>query len=449
MKRNLLKMLSGFAAVTLLLSACGGGSTAQSSAASSEVQSSTGTEQSQSTGTGENVTLKLYANYSDDQEKDTLDRAIAEMKKEMPNVTVEIEPASQDDGQKLKTYAASGNLPDIFKSDGVDIETFNKSGNLVQLDEYAKEAGITDDILDAYKDALYMSDGHIYAVPWQSPWVNAFYANKAVFEENGVKIPENYDEFLTAVKTFNEKGVLPYALFGKEKQWCLHLYDIMVTRTAPAGIKGLDENTAKASDPDYLDAANKLIELANAGMLSKDVFNTTYDQAKALFTSGKAAMFMTGTWALNGLEQEMGDNLVLMYYPLAPAGSEESAKWNMSGGYSQGGFSVPEYSKNKEIAAKYAVLLSRKVNDAFVALEGGSSIYKDAPKTEIELGPIMKQYIEDSGKFKSMSKFDWNLTNQELKTVMEDKSQELLTGSISAEDFAKELDLTIEETNNK
>ena len=76
MKRNLLKMLSGFAAVTLLLSACGGGSTAQSSAASSEAQSSTGTEQSQSTGTGENVTLKLYANYSDDQEKDTLDRAI-------------------------------------------------------------------------------------------------------------------------------------------------------------------------------------------------------------------------------------------------------------------------------------------------------------------------------------------------------------------------------------
>ena len=449
MKKNLLKILSTVAALTLLLSACGGGGAAQSSEVSTEAQAGSETAQGGDADSGENVTLKLYANYSDDQEKDTLDRAIEEMKKEMPNVTIEIEPASQDDGQKLKTYAASGNLPDIFKSDGVDIETFNKSGTLVQLDDYAKAAGITDDILDAYKDALYMSDGHIYAVPWQSPWVNAFYANKQVFEENGVKIPENYDEFLTAVKAFNEKGVLPYALFGKEKQWCLHLYDIMVTRSAPDGIKGLDENTAKASDPAYLDAANKLIELVNAGMLSKDVFNTTYDQAKALFTSGKAAMFMTGTWALNGLEQEMGDNLVLMYYPLAPAGSEEAAKWNMIGGYSQGGFSVPEYSKNKEIAAKYAVLLSRKVNDAFVALEGGSSIYKDAPTAEIELGPIMKQYLEDSAKFKSMSKFDWNLTNQELKTVMEDKAQELLTGSITADDFAKELDLTIEETSNK
>ena len=39
-----------------------------------------------------------------------------------------------------------------------------------------------------------------------------------------------------------------------------------------------------------------------------------------------------------------------------------------------------------------------------------------------------------------MSAFDWNLTNQELKTVMEDKSQELLTGSLSAEDFVKDID---------
>ena len=52
----------------------------------------------------------------------------------------------------------------------------------------------------------------------------------------------------------------------------------------------------------------------------------------------------------------------------------------------------------------------------------------------------MQQYVADNKNFKSMSAFDWNLTNQELKTVMEDKSQELLTGSLSAEDFVKDLD---------
>jgi len=52
----------------------------------------------------------------------------------------------------------------------------------------------------------------------------------------------------------------------------------------------------------------------------------------------------------------------------------------------------------------------------------------------------MQQYVTDNKNFKSMSAFDWNLTNQELKTVMEDKSQELLTGSLSAEDFVKDID---------
>ena len=363
--------------------------------------------------TDEKVTLTLFANYSADQEIRTLDYALEKMKEIMPNVTVEIEAAPQDDGQKLMTYAASGKLPDVLKS--------------------VKKAEIEDSMVDSYKYALYMPDGHIYAVPWQSPWINSFYANKEVFKNNGVKIPENYDEFLAAVKAFREKDILPYALFGKEKAWCLHLYDIMVTREKAAGIAALDRGEASATEEPYVKAANKLLDLVKEGMLSQDVFNTTYDQAEAMFTSGKAAMF-------NGLEEKMGDKLALLYYPLADAGKEESCRWNMSGGYSQGGFSVPSYSKHKEIAAEFAIRLSQKLNEAFVVLEGGASIFKSVPDTKAKLGPVMQQYVTDNKNFKSMSAFDWNLTNQELKTVMEDKSQELLTGSLSAEDFVKDID---------
>ena len=114
----------------------------------------------------EMITLKLFANYSADQEIRTLDYALEKVKEEMPHIMVEIEPVPQDDGQKLKTYAASGNLPDVFKSDGVEIENFNKSGELVILDDYVRERNIEDSIVDSYKAALYMPDGHIYAVSW-------------------------------------------------------------------------------------------------------------------------------------------------------------------------------------------------------------------------------------------------------------------------------------------
>lgn len=450
MKSLFKKGVSIFLAGSMLfsLAACGGAKTEETEeTAKADATTAAVSEEAEKTEEAvvENVTLKLYANYSADQEKATLDYAIAEMKKIMPEVTVEIEAAAQDDNQKLNTYAASGNLPDIFNTDGALMENILKSNALVELDSYVAEANIDEDMVDSYKSALYMADGHIYAVPWASPWVNSFYANKEVFEKNGVAIPTNYQEFLSATKALRAKDVLPYALFGKEKAWCLHLFDILATREVSDGISALDKGTAHASDAAYKKAAERLIELKNAGLFSDDVFSTTYDQAEALFVSGEAAMFMTGTWALSGLEEKMGDNVQVIYYPFADEGKEKEVQWNMSGGYGASGFAVPTYSEHKEIAAKYAVLLSRKLNDGFVVKEGGASIYKNGPSPESELGPVMAQYSSDNANFKTLSAFDWNLTNQKLKTVLEDKSQELLTGSLSVDDFAAAIDKIIDE----
>ena len=439
MKRKLVSVLLVAAMGVSVLTGCGGSNSGK-------------TDEDKKTAVSDENVLEFYHGYYQDKSEWAAAQVMRDIYDEFAKAhsdgTVTFKPIPVENRDDIvSAKVAGGSFPDMVDVGGAGVPQSAISQNLVyDLKPYIDENKLQDAVGLNYTQ--HDMDGHIYAVPWQSPWVNSFYANKKVFEENGVKIPTNYPEFLSAVKAFNEKGVLPYALFGKEKQWCLHLYDIMATRKAHDGIAALDDNTARASDDAYLDAAKKLIELVNAGMLSKDVFNTTYDQAEALFTSGKAAMFMTGTWALKGLEEQMGDNIEVIYYPLADAGSEEKVKWNMSGGYSQGGFSVPDYSKNKEIAAKYAVLLSRKLNDAFVQLEGGSSIYKDSPKAEVTLGPVMQQYINDTANFKTMSKFDWNLTNQELKTVMEDKSQELLTGSISAEDFAKEIDSVLEGTSN-
>lgn len=391
----------------------------------------------------ENVKLKVFAGYSSDQEKSTLDFALASMKKLMPEVEVEIDVVPQDDNQKLKTYSASGNLPDVFHADGPTLETIIKSGTLVSLDSYVKDAKLDEQILTSYKSAMYASDGKIYAMPWTSPAVQLTFANKEVFDKSGVAIPQNYTEFLEAVKAFKGKGILPYALFGKEKGWCLHLYDQIISRDNPDGIAALDKGTAKASDPAFVKAADKCIELVKAGLLSDSVFNTTYDQAKAVFTSGKAAMFIDGSWGIPALEEALGDKLVLMYYPFADVGKEEASKWNMCGGYSNHGFAIPNYSKNVDVAAKFAVNLSRELNFGFVVKTGSASIYKDAPAVEIKMGPVQKQFVDDGANFKTLSAFDWNINNAKIKTALEDRTQQLLTGQYSSVDFAKDIDKAI------
>ena len=44
-----------------------------------------------------------------------------------------------------------------------------------------------------------------------------FYYNKALFEENNVKVPETYDELLSAAKTFNDAGIIPVSMDGSDK----------------------------------------------------------------------------------------------------------------------------------------------------------------------------------------------------------------------------------------
>jgi len=63
--------------------------------------------ESSSAGPAEKVTLKIYAQYSDDSEKVPYDYAKTAMQKIMPEVELELIQQAQDDDQKIKTYAAA------------------------------------------------------------------------------------------------------------------------------------------------------------------------------------------------------------------------------------------------------------------------------------------------------------------------------------------------------
>jgi len=165
----------------------------------------------------ENITLRIYAQYSDDDTKIPYDYAVAELAKDYPNVTLELDIQAQDDGQKLQTYAATGNLPDIFQVGLTQIETFKESGNIMILDDAAKSTGYLDRAYANAESIIYNEDGHIYAFPYAGNELVLWYYNKALFEQYGVKVPETYAELLTAIEVFNANDIVPMSIFAKEK----------------------------------------------------------------------------------------------------------------------------------------------------------------------------------------------------------------------------------------
>ncbi len=387
------------------------------------------------------ITLKIYAQYSDDDTKIPYDYAVQELAKEYPNVKLELDVQAQDDGQKLQTYAATGKLPDIFQIGLSQINAFKESGNILVLDDYVKSTGFEDKLNEANKNLLYVDDGHAYAFPYAGNEMVLWYYNKALFEQHNVKVPETYDELLEAVEKFNEVDIVPLSVFAKEKWICVALYDAFATRLEPKGVLKLDKGEASAEEPAYVEAATKLQALVEAGLLAKGATNMNYDQSRALFYEGKAAMFLNGQWEIEDSTNALGENADWMWYPTYAENPD--AKYAVSGSGAPGGYAVSPYSEHKDLAAEVAAFIALKYAEA-------KYIYRSNPilaakidpswEPEKEMSPMMQKLVDELDNITSYSVFDWGLSNPKVKVALEDQAQFILTPGYTAEEFTEALD---------
>ena len=391
------------------------------------------------------VTLKIYAQYADEDTKVPYDYAVEKLKEAYPNVKLELDIQAQDDGQKLQTYAATGNLPDIFQVGTAQIQAFKESGNILVLDDYVKSTGFDKKIHKNAESLLWTEDGHAYAFPYAGNELVLLYYNKALFEKHGIKVPETYEEFKDAVVKFKAAGIVPLSIFAKEKWITTALYDVFATRLDPGGIKKLDQGKGKPTESAYVEAAQKLHELVNLGLLASGATNMNYDQAASLFYEEKAAMFINGQWEIQASTEKLGDKVDWMFYPVF--GNDPSTKYAFSGGGAPGGYAVSPHSKHRELAAEVAAFISEKYCEA-------KYLYRSNPLLAVKLDPslqpaekfppMMEKLSKELENIKSTTAFAWGLTNPKFKVAIEDQSQFLLTPKYSPEEFIKELDKGIQ-----
>ncbi len=450
MKRNLTKVTGIVLILVMVISmaACGSPDKAPDSATGSASAQSSAAAGSTAASAEKPVTLKIYAQYSDEDTKTPYDYAVAAMKKDMPNVTLELDIVAQDDNAKLKTYAATGNLPDIFQSGGDIINTLKASNNILMLDDQAPTADFKSRMQPSAMNTFLSPDGHVWAYPYAGNEMVLLYYNKDLFAQAGVKVPTTVDELIEATKAFNSKGIVPLSIFAKEKWPGVSLFDYLATRQEPTGIRKLDTNQGKASDEAFTWAAQKFAELAKAGFFQKGATNTNYDQAESLFLTGKAAMFLNGQWEITPATEKMGDKCDWMFFPGKDAANYEEAKYNFSGGGGPGGYSVSANSKNQEMAVKTAAYISLKYAECKYTTRGTPIVATkvDAPMVT-PFPPMMEKLADVIPDIKDFGSFDWNLTNAKFKVAIEDATQRLVTGSYSAEDFIKDMDKAIANAN--
>ncbi|GII59515.1 sugar ABC transporter substrate-binding protein [Planotetraspora thailandica] len=274
MKRTWVAVTAIVAAATLL-TACSGGS---------------------GEGSNEKVTL-TYANWSEDQTP-AMQQIATEFEKANPNITVKIQTLPWTEyWSTLQVGAAGGTAPDAFWMLGDHFREYAKGGQLLDLSDTVKSAGIDMSVYPKAVTDSYTYEGKSFALPKDFD-TNGIWYNKALFDAAGVKYPDDtwdWQDVQDAAKKLTDpaKGVwgiaAPIDAQGGFYNTILQAGGNIVNPDgtasdfgSPAGVAGLKFWTD--------------LQAAGSSPTLKQLSDT---EAVSMFENQKVAMYFSGAyWAL-------------------------------------------------------------------------------------------------------------------------------------------------------
>ncbi|MDI6022587.1 extracellular solute-binding protein [Leucobacter sp. UT-8R-CII-1-4] len=302
---------------------------------------------SNSSGSGEDVTLKVWSWRTEDVE--AYNRIFDVFEKENPGITVQFEAFQNTEYNQILTTGLAG-------SDGPDVPMVRAYGQLQPNIEAGQLVAIDDKVegLDAIPESLIAGakgreDGKTYAVPLATQTLQMFY-NKQIFNEQGLKVPTTWDEFIEVNDKLLAADVTPIAL-GAKDDWILPIYADIVGSARYGGsdfeAKVLSGET-DFNDPDYVASLQLITDLEK--YLTPDVIGVSYTDSQIQFTSGQAAQFPGGSFEIGTFQSQAPDMEFGSYQVPTPPNSVLDAP--VTPGYADGNFAVNAQSKHQEESIK-------------------------------------------------------------------------------------------------
>lgn len=315
-------------------------------------------------GDGEAVTLR-YANWNlGTEEENNLQRQLVQAYMDAhPNVTVEFVDMSAEGGWDavLTTYAARGELPDVFMANNVPL--YVQNGWVADLTEMVADDADWADVPDVLKDTVTYND-QVLGLP-AAQFVMGYFVNKDLYEANNLDAPEygfSVEEFEEAVTEMHDpsQGVLGLDEFEFVMGWYANTQDPNLKWFS------YDGEQLHYNSPAFKEA------VATAGELQPYTWQGLTDEQKAnfravgpweLFINQEVGMRWDGAWAVPGYVQTaefewdfvgipggnqamVSDVIVVSNTAANPQEAYEFAKWMT--------FSNEAYAAEAEIARELA-----------------------------------------------------------------------------------------------
>jgi glucose/mannose transport system substrate-binding protein len=196
----------------------------------------------------------------------------------------------------LKSRVVSGNAPAAAQIKGPSLQEWAREGVLANLDPVAK-AEKWDELLPKVVSDVMKYKGNYIAVPVNVHRVNWLWANPAVFQKAGAKLPTTWDEFFVAAEALKKAGVTPIAHGGQNWQ------DFTTFEAVALGVGGADfyKKALVQLDPAAVSSPTMEKVLSTfkriKGYTDKNAPGRDWNLATAMVIKGEAGMQIMGDWA--------------------------------------------------------------------------------------------------------------------------------------------------------
>lgn len=377
-------------------------------------------------------------NFSAQAANDAMKKVAADFEAANPGAKVTIVTRGTDEHKTaLRVAAGSDKGPDIYFSwAGLGLGgEYVKAGLSLPLDKYYTEYKWSDELVPAAASFADIYPGGKHGVPYTFKG-EVLYYNKNLFKQAGItEEPKTYDELLAVAEKLKAAGI-PAITFGGTVNWhVMRLMDVLLeTKCGAEKHDALKAMTVKWTEEACATEAFAEMEKWAKNYILSPFMGIDQAQSFSLFTAGRAAMMLEGSWLVQQLSEVTNvDDYGLIPFPTGT---------NRLYGFAEY-FYLNSKSQNPDLAAKFLdYSLSTPVQQELLGKIATNSINKNV-KYENQR-PLEVEWQEIFNAFPSVymngdQGFPLTVTTEYFRVI-----NEVASGNMTPEDAVKQMQTFID-----
>ncbi len=267
-------------------------------------------------GEAELTTLVINSNLSDPAPREAFQTLVSAFEAEYPEIDVTLNTFDHEAYKTAIRNFLASDPPDVaLWFAGNRMKFFVDEGLIMDVSDLWDDAGFTDTM--ASSRAAFTVDGRQYGVPWGYYQWGVFYRTD-IFDQYGLDVPENWDEFLEVGDTLVANGVTPVTIGTKFLWTAAGWFDYLNLRVNGYDFHmDLTAGEVAYTDERLDDVFDVWTDLIDRGFFLENHATYSWQEAQAPLINGQAAMYLIGNFIVPDLESAgVIDNIGFFQFPI-------------------------------------------------------------------------------------------------------------------------------------